>query len=123
MPQHYSRLVLIVDDDPSDRKLFSRELEQQGLQVVATGSAEEAMAAIVGGKIGCLIADQVMAVRGQELAQIAAGVSRDLCVIVFSGAPHPREPIPPGALFVSKDDLPKLVQLVTQCMERWRTQN
>ena len=123
MPPHYSRLVLIVDDDPSDRKLFSRELERHGLQVAATGSAEEAMAAIVDGKIGCLIADQVMTVRGQELAEIAAGVSRDLGVIVFSGAPHPRDPIPAGALFVSKDDLPKLIQLVTECMERWRTQN
>ncbi len=121
MSPRYSKCVLIVDDDPSDRKLFTRELEKQGFQVTATGSAEEAMTAIVGGKVGCLIADQIMAVKGQELAELATGVRRDLSVILISGASHP-EPDTSGASFVQKDDLAKLVELVTDSMERWRTE-
>ena len=99
-PKNYSKLVLIV----------------------VTGSPDDAMAAIVSGNVGCMITDQIMAVKGQELAQIAAGIRKDISIVVFSGAPSPREPIPADAIFVAKDDVPKLIQTVTNCMDRWRVQ-
>ena|SRR5690348_4836570 len=123
MPERYSRVVLLVDDDPADEKLFGRELHKHGFPVVLTGSPEDAMAVIVAGKVGCLVADQIMSVKGEELAQLAAGVRQDMGIIMLSGAPYPREPIPASTVFVSKDDLPKLIQTVTDFMERWRTEN
>ena len=118
MPR-YSKSVLLVDDNPADRALFARDLSRLGFDVLQTGSADEAMAAIVGGKVGCLVTDQVMSVPGQELASLAAGVRADLRVIFLSGAAHPREPIPAGAVFVQKDDRPKLRGAVVECMKPW----
>ena len=120
MPHLYSKLVLLVDDERTDRVLFSRKLQNHGFEVVATDSAEAAMAAIVEGRVGCLITDQVMTVKGDELANLALGVRRDMCIIVFSGMPHPIKPLPDGALFVKKDEGDALVKVVTDCMERWR---
>jgi DNA-binding NtrC family response regulator len=118
--QRYSKIVLLVDDDPADQKLFSRELERHGFRVIITGVPENAMAAIVGGGIGCLVTDQVMPIAGGgELAKLAAGVRGDLCIIIFSGAAEPKEPIPAGTFYVSKDEPGALVELVTKCMQRW----
>ena len=116
---HYSKSVLLVDDDPADRALFARDLSRLGFDVLQTGSANEAMAAIVGGRVGCLITDQVMSVPGQELASLAAGVRADLCVVFLSGAALPREPIPAGTMFVQKDDREKLRAAVLECMKPW----
>jgi CheY-like chemotaxis protein len=44
-----AKFVLLVDDDPSDRKLFSRYLENLGLKVIATGDPDKAMQQIVAG--------------------------------------------------------------------------
>lgn len=117
----YSKFVLLVDDDPADRALFSRYLQRLGFNVIQTGTASEAMAAIVGGNIGCLITDQVMSIPGQELASLASGVRKDLCVVFLSGATKAREPIPAGAFFVQKEDREALKDAVVGCMKPWRT--
>jgi len=116
----YSKSVLLVDDDPADRVLFSRYLQRMGFDVIQTGTASEAMAAIVGGNIGCLITDQVMSVPGQELASLASGVRKDLCIVFLSGAAEAREPIPANAFFVQKEDRKALKAVVIGCMEPWR---
>jgi len=117
----YSKSVLLVDDDPADRALFGRYLQRLGFNVIQTGTASEAMAAIVGGNIGCLITDQVMSVPGQELANLASGVRKDLCVVFLSGAIKAREPIPTGSVLVQKDDREALKQAVMGCMKPWQT--
>ena len=116
----YSRSVLLVDDSPADRALFTRELQRAGFDVLATGSAEDAMSVIVGGGVGCLVTDEVMAVTGQELAAIAAGVRGDLCIVFISGAIERRPSLPPGAIFISKDEKARIVQAVADCMMPWR---
>jgi CheY-like chemotaxis protein len=118
---HYSKSVLLVDDNPADRALFSRYLRRLGFDVLETGTANEAMAAIVGGNIGCLVTDQVMAVPGQELASLASGVRADLCIVFLSGAATPREPIPAKAIFIQKEDRDALKNAVVGCMKPWRT--
>lgn len=119
----YSKSVLLVDDNPADRALFGRDLSRLGFDVILTGSADEAMAAIVGGNIGCLVTDQVMSVPGQELASLASGVRADLGVVFLSGASGPREPIPGGAVFIQKDDRAGLRNAVMECMKAWRVDN
>jgi FixJ family two-component response regulator len=112
--------VLLVDDDPADRALFGRDLSRLGFDVIQTGSADEAMAAIVSGRVGCLVTDQLMSVSGHELANLAAGVRADLGVIFLSGASAPREPIPEGTVFIQKDDRAALRNAVSDCMKAWR---
>ncbi len=119
MPR-YSKSVLLVDDNPADRALFGRDLRRLGFDVIQTGSADEAMAAIVGGHIGCLVTDQLMSVSGQELASLATGVRADLGIVFLSGASEPREPIPAGMVFVQKDNRPRLREAVIECMKAWR---
>jgi FixJ family two-component response regulator len=119
MPR-YSKSVLLVDDDPADRALFGRDLSRLGFDVIQTGSVDEAMAAIVGGNIGCLVTDQIMSVSGQELASLASGVRADLGVVFLSGAFDPREPVPAGAVFIRKGDRAGLRNAVMQCMKAWR---
>jgi FixJ family two-component response regulator len=116
----YTKSVLLVDDDPADRTLFSRDLRRLGFEVIQTGSPEEAMAAIVGGRVGCLITDQVMAVPGKELAAIASGVRKDLCIVFLSGASSRRESLPAGAVFIEKEDRAGLRAAVLKCMMAWR---
>ena len=116
----YTKSVLLVDDDPADRALFSRDLRRLGFEVIQTGSPEEAMAAIVGGRVGCLISDQLMAVPGEELAAIASGVRKDLGVVFLSGASSRRKSPPAGAVFIEKDDRAGLRAAVLKCVLAWR---
>jgi len=112
--------VLIVDDDPADQKLFAVELEKHGFSVITTALPENAMAAIVGGAVGCIIIDQLIPITGGgELANLAAGVRGDLCIIVFSGGHEPKQPPPAGTFYVSKDEPGALVEIVRNCMQRW----
>ena len=118
MRQH-SKSVLLIDDSPDDRFLFSRELTKNGFDVLATDSPEEAMAAIMAGSVGCLVADHIISVRRSEFAEVVKGVRNDIPIIVLSGASRPREPLPAGAVFVSKHNVAELVNRVEECMHRW----
>ncbi len=115
----YSKSVLLIDDDPDDRFLFSRELRKRGFEVLATASPQEAMAAIVAGRVGCLVADHILSVKRSEFSEVVQGVRNDIPMIVLSGATHPREPLSPGAVFVSKQNTADLVTAVRGCMKKW----
>jgi two-component system, HptB-dependent secretion and biofilm response regulator len=119
MPAKYRKSVLLIDDDPSDRKLFARLLRNSGFDVVETPSVETAIALIVGGTIGCVVTDQVMPTNGQEVAKSVQSVRGDVGVIFLSGA-GPKKELPPDAVFVSKDDKDGLRRSVTECMVRWK---
>ncbi|HEY0566080.1 MAG TPA: response regulator [Terriglobales bacterium] len=115
----FTKLVLLVDDDPADRALFSRELKKAGFEVFATGDADRAMARIVSGDIGCVVTDQAMSVTGHELVEIVRGIRSDIGVIFLSGADAPAQPVPPGVPFINKGDVARLLQHVGECMSRW----
>jgi DNA-binding NtrC family response regulator len=117
--RQYSKSLLLIDDSPDDRFLFSRELTKRGFDVIATDSPEDAMAAIVAGRVGCLVADHIISVRRSEFAEVVKGVRNDIPIIVLSGAPYSREPLPPGAVFVSKQKPDELIKRVEDCMQRW----
>jgi CheY-like chemotaxis protein len=115
----YSKSVLLIDDDPADRKLFSRLLRRAGFDVIEALNAEGAMATIVAGNVGCIVTDQVMPVSGAELARNAQGARADIGVVFISGG-APKPDLPENAVFVSKDDRDTLVSAVKHCMERWK---
>ena len=112
----YSKLVLLVDDDPADLVLFKRLLEKASFRVTATSDADAAMSLIVAGEVGCLVTDQTMPISGQELAGHLRAVRSDIQVIVLSGADSPKHALPPGAIFIRKEDPQDLLKSVTDCM-------
>lgn len=114
----YRKFVLLVDDDPSDLFLFKRLLEKADFKVIATSQPEVAMSTIVEGNIGCLVTDQSMPVSGPELVTFMREARSDVSVIFLSGATTPREALPPGTIFVTKDDAQALLQAVTNCMSK-----
>jgi FixJ family two-component response regulator len=111
---------LLIDDDPADRKLFSRLLRRDGFDVIETFSADAAMATIVGGNIGCVVTDQVKPVSGPELARSVSGARADIGVVFISGG-APKPDLPQDAIFISKDDREGLRRAVEDCMSRWAT--
>ena len=113
------KFVLLVDDDPSDRKLFTRYLEKLGLKVIATGDPEKAMEQIVAGNVGCIVTDQKMQPSGHELVRIVKSVRSDIQVIFFSGAEKPAEELPPEIQYIHKTDKEALADAVLKCMEKW----
>lgn len=118
MREKYSKSVLLVDDDPVDRKLISRALFRRGFDVVLTGEADVAMAAIVSGHIGCVLTDQVMPISGLELARSAQQVRSDINIVFISGG-DPKKDLPEDAVFVSKGDREQIIKAVQKCMEKW----
>jgi CheY-like chemotaxis protein len=115
-----TKFVLLVDDNPADRKLFARYLEKQGVKVMATGDADQAMAQIVAGDVGCIVTDQTMKPSGHELVQIVKTVRSDIGIIFLSGAEEPSQSLPPEIRFIRKSDKQALADAVLHCMERWR---
>ena len=116
----YSKSVLLVDDSHSDLLLFKRLLEKAHFRVIATSNADAALSSIVSGDIGCLVTDQVMQISSQELLSLVRSVRSDVGVIFISGADAPREPLPPGIVFIRKHDKKKLIEMVASCMSKYR---
>ena len=121
LSQRYSKSVLLVDDDPTDLVIFKRLLEKANFSVIATSDADAAMSLIVAGQVGCLVTDQAMPVTGHELTGHLRAVRSDVSVIFLSGADSPRQALPPGAIFVRKEDPQELVKCVTNCMLKHQT--
>jgi DNA-binding NtrC family response regulator len=116
----FTKPILLVDDDPQDRLLFTRFFNKLGLKVIATADPEVAVAQIVAGDVGCIITDQAMQVSGHELLQIVQQVRSDIGVIFLSGAERPYQPLPPGVMFFSKTDKDGLAKQVLKCMAPWQ---
>ena len=117
---HYNKFVLLVDDNPTDLFLFKRLLEKASFKVMATSEADTAMSLIVAGEVGCLVTDQMMPVTGQELVTYVRGARSDIGVVFLSGADNPREDLPPGVFFISKDKKQQLVETVRTCMQKFQ---
>lgn len=117
---HYSKFVLLVDDNPTDLFLFKRLLEKANFKVMATSEAQTAMSMIVAGEVGCLVTDQMMPISGQELVTHVRGARSDISVIFLSGAETPREELPPGTIFIQKNNKQQLVETVTACMSKFQ---
>jgi CheY-like chemotaxis protein len=120
MPSKYSKSVLLIDDDPADRQLFSRLLRRGGFDVTEALSADAAMATIVSGNIGCVVTDQVMPVSGSELARSVQDARGDISIVFISGGAR-KPDLPMDATFVSKEDMQGICRAVEECMARWVT--
>lgn len=102
------RTVLLVDDEPTVRKVLQRVLERSGFAVLIASNADDALAIAARheGTIDLLVSDVVMpATQGPELARMLCEQYPALRVLFVSGYPGSRiqdESIPPSAEFLNK---------------------
>ena len=102
------RTVLLVDDEPTVRKVLQRVLERSGFAVLIASNADDALALASKhqGTIDLLVSDVVMpATQGPELARMLCERYPALRVLFVSGYPGARikdESIPPSAEFLNK---------------------
>jgi two-component system, cell cycle sensor histidine kinase and response regulator CckA len=102
--------VLLVEDNPTVRRVIASELGVLGLDVCEAGSLSEALRALdaelaAGRRIDAVIADVVMrGGSGIELAQILRSQHGDLPVVLISGdlRAHAGGSLPPGARVLQK---------------------
>ena len=116
-PRHMATLsskrILVVEDEDSVRKLTCRILEEHGHEVLAAGSAAEAMklSPCASGDIHLLISDLVLPdMDGRELARKVRKLVPQVAVLFVSGytehiALH-QQPLSAGAEFLEKPFTP-----------------
>jgi DNA-binding response OmpR family regulator len=86
--------VLVVEDDRVLREMLHRGLVQNGFSCTCAASAEEARAALPGGRFDVMLTDVNMAgMSGLELARWARAHHPEVPVLVMSGSgnPHVRD--------------------------------
>jgi len=87
------RTVLLVDDEPTVRKVLQRVLERAGFAVLIAANADDALeiSARFEGTIDLLVSDVVMpATQGPELARMLCARYPQLRVLFVSGYPGAR---------------------------------
>ena len=87
------RTVLLVDDEPTVRKVLQRVLERSGFLVLIAANADQALeiSARFEGTIDLLVSDVVMpATQGPELARMLCDRYPQLRVLFVSGYPGAR---------------------------------
>ncbi len=100
--------VLLVDDEPTVRKVLKRVLERCGFYVLAAADADQALtvAASHAGSIDLLVTDVVMpATDGHALARMLCEQHPELRVLFVSGYPgsdNQLEAMPKSAEFLHK---------------------
>jgi two-component system response regulator MprA len=80
------KLVLVVDDDESLRRMVARLLAADGYESVAVETTEDALKTLAGGRVDAVLLDCVL---GQENGWEALRRIRELCpvpVVMMSGA-------------------------------------
>ena len=84
-PETPSRTVLVVEDDVGLRAYLTEILEEQGYNVIAAGSGEEALAALAGRKAVLAVLD--IGLPGMDGFAVAEHLAKDVPVIVVTGDP------------------------------------
>jgi CheY-like chemotaxis protein len=80
-----SRTVLVVEDDAGLRAYLTTILEEQGYEVVAAGSGEEALSALAGRPAVLAVLD--IGLPGMDGFAVAEHLAKDVPVIVVTGDP------------------------------------
>lgn len=80
--------VLIVDDDPCLRDIFSAMLARDGFEITTAGSVDEAVSVLRGASVDLVLSDVCMPDRsGFDLLDAVRGMDEHLPVLLITGAP------------------------------------
>jgi CheY-like chemotaxis protein len=113
--------VLLVEDEPSVRRLALRSLQKGGYAVLEAGNGQEALAVVAGhrGPVHLLVTDMMMPVMGgRELARRLRAASPGLRVLFVSGYTGAGAAIDDGCHFLGKPfTQARLVQRVREVLQ------
>jgi len=116
--------ILIVEDDESQRFLYSEELKEESYEPITAKNGKEAIRMLKDLKPDLIILDIVMPVMdGMETLGRIIGQYKDLPVILFSSYPHYREDFmswAADAFLTKSSDLTELKQAVRNLLEKKR---
>jgi len=106
------KTVLLVDDDPDQLTVFGALFEDEGMKVIAVGSATECLRVLAGQTVDCVVTDIAMPnFGGAELIRSIRAVSQ-IPIIAITAALEDREEavLSAGAdLFLLKKDLSRKI--------------
>jgi CheY-like chemotaxis protein len=87
------RHVLVVDDEPSIRSVYSIAFQHRGYRVSLSGTAEDAMEVLEKEEVDVLCADlNLPGMNGLELVRKLTGRFPNLSRIAVTGNPHQFQP-------------------------------
>jgi two-component system KDP operon response regulator KdpE len=86
MAETLDQSILVVDDNPDDRKLFKRMLEGAGYSVVESSSGREALTAVEKTRFDLMILDLSMPdLDGFDVLRAVRSKQPELKIVVVSG--------------------------------------
>ncbi len=123
MTNHFSGIVLLVEDEPLVRLVAADILVDANFRVIEASNAEEGLTVLRAGvEVDILLSDVEMppGLNGYELARYIHERWPTVEIVVMSGREWPREgDLPPGAAFLAKPcPSETLVSLVRSAAER-----
>jgi CheY-like chemotaxis protein len=104
------RSILVVDDDPSVRRVVSFWLQAEGVRVYQAESAEQALATLFNTEVDAMVTDvRLPGIDGPTLARIASHLDYRPSIYVMSAFPRPAE-TEPVRFFQKPEQLGDLVR-------------
>jgi two-component system, cell cycle sensor histidine kinase and response regulator CckA len=116
-----AELILVVDDEPSIRRLAMRALLEEGFDVLEAGDGEQALEIVDAGGVSVLVSDVVMPrLNGVQLMERLARSHPELPVVLMSGYAAPELAAmgiaAPCALLAKPFTPDRLVEEVRRCL-------
>lgn len=116
--------VLIVEDDESQRLLYSEELKEEGYEPILAKNGKEAIRILKDFKPDLVVLDIVMPVMdGMEALGRIIGKHKDIPIILYSSYPHYREDFmswAADAYLIKSSDLTELKKTIKNLLEKKR---
>jgi two-component system response regulator (stage 0 sporulation protein F) len=116
--------ILIVEDDESQRLLYSEELKEEGYEPLLAKNGKEAIRVLKKIKPDLIVLDIVMPVMdGMEALGRIVGQHKDIPIILYSSYPHYKEDFmswAADAYLTKSSDLTELKRMIKNLLEKRR---
>jgi two-component system response regulator (stage 0 sporulation protein F) len=116
--------ILIVEDDESQRLLYSEELKEEGYEPLLAKNGKEAIRVLKKIKPDLIVLDIVMPVMdGMEALGRIVGQHKDIPIILYSSYPHYKEDFmswAADAYLTKSSDLTELKRMIRNLLEERR---
>jgi two-component system response regulator (stage 0 sporulation protein F) len=116
--------ILIVEDDASQRLLYSEELKEEGYEPITAKNGKEAMQILKKIKPDLIVLDIIMPVMdGMEALGRIIGKHKDIPIILYSSYPHYKDDFMSwmaDAYLTKSSDLTELKETIKNLLEKKR---